>query len=150
MIIFFFTFNYKYNKTFWIKFSKYIRDLTGDKKFDISVETIICGWNRHDSKFTFANVLIWISIICRILVKNNLLWNKKKQHLFILILFMLEIKRILAARLVFAVGRRIDAQPLLQTLHWLPIRQRIVFKVLLYMCTIKPSVTLLPHTLLNN
>ena len=37
-----------------------------------------------------------------------------------------------AARLVFAVGQRIEAQTLLQTLHWLPMQQRIVFKVLLY------------------
>ena len=39
-----------------------------------------------------------------------------------------------AARLVFAVGRRIEAQPLLRALHWLPVKQRIVFKVLLYVC----------------
>ena len=37
-----------------------------------------------------------------------------------------------AARLDFTVGRRIGAQLLLQTFHWLPMQQRIVFKVLLY------------------
>lgn len=37
-----------------------------------------------------------------------------------------------AARLVFSVGRMTEAAPLLQTLHWLPIQQRITFKVLLY------------------
>lgn len=37
-----------------------------------------------------------------------------------------------AARLVFAVGRRVDATPLIQTLHWLPVQKRIVYKVVLY------------------
>ena len=37
-----------------------------------------------------------------------------------------------AARLVFAVGRRVAADSLIHDLHWLPIKQRIIFKVLLY------------------
>ena len=37
-----------------------------------------------------------------------------------------------AARLVYAVGRRTEAAPLLLELHWLPVRQRIVFKIVLY------------------
>ena len=37
-----------------------------------------------------------------------------------------------AARLIFAVGRRTDAANLLDTLHWLPVRQRVLFKILLY------------------
>ncbi|XP_072022312.1 uncharacterized protein [Amphiura filiformis] len=37
-----------------------------------------------------------------------------------------------AARLVFAVGRRTEASNLLETLHWLPVRQRVLFKILLY------------------
>ena len=37
-----------------------------------------------------------------------------------------------AARVIFGVGRRVDAAPLLQALHWLPIRNRITFKTLLY------------------
>ena len=37
-----------------------------------------------------------------------------------------------AARLVFAVGRRTDAADLLKILHWLPLRNRILFKILLY------------------
>jgi hypothetical protein len=37
-----------------------------------------------------------------------------------------------AARLVFAVGRRTNSSDLLTVLHWLPIRQRILFKILLY------------------
>ncbi|XP_072051798.1 acid-sensing ion channel 3-like [Amphiura filiformis] len=36
-----------------------------------------------------------------------------------------------AARLVFAVGRRVKAKPLIHKLHWLPVEQRILFKVLL-------------------
>ena len=37
-----------------------------------------------------------------------------------------------AARLVFEVGRSHSAQPLINSLHWLPIQQRIIFKLLLY------------------
>ena len=38
-----------------------------------------------------------------------------------------------AARLVFAVGRKVDASSLLEKLHWLPVKKRIIFfKVLLY------------------
>ena len=37
-----------------------------------------------------------------------------------------------AARLIFAVGRRTDTANLLDTLHWLPVRQRVLFKILLY------------------
>ena len=37
-----------------------------------------------------------------------------------------------AARLVFALGKRVDATPLIRTLHWLPVKQRIVYKVVLY------------------
>ena len=37
-----------------------------------------------------------------------------------------------AARLVFAVGRRTDAATLLNTLHWLPVRQRVLYKILLH------------------
>jgi hypothetical protein len=37
-----------------------------------------------------------------------------------------------AARLVFACGRDQSSDGLLQSLHWLPVRQRITFKILLY------------------
>ncbi len=37
-----------------------------------------------------------------------------------------------AARVVFGVGRRTEAHPLLNSLHWLSIKKRIVFKMLLY------------------
>ena len=36
-----------------------------------------------------------------------------------------------AARLVFQVSRDHPSQPLLNSLHWLPLRQRIIFKLLL-------------------
>ena len=36
------------------------------------------------------------------------------------------------ARVVFAVGRRTEAESLLRTLHWLPVPQRVTFKILLY------------------
>ena len=37
-----------------------------------------------------------------------------------------------AARVIFSVGRRVEAQPLLDSLHWLCIKKRIIFKILLY------------------
>ena len=37
-----------------------------------------------------------------------------------------------AARLVFTVNRQQDPKPLLKSLHWLPVKQRISFKLLLY------------------
>ena len=37
-----------------------------------------------------------------------------------------------AARLVFAVGRKVDSSSLLEKLHWLRVKKRIIFKVLLY------------------
>ncbi|XP_072022019.1 uncharacterized protein [Amphiura filiformis] len=37
-----------------------------------------------------------------------------------------------AARLVFNVPRKHDSQPLLSALHWLPVQQRIIYKLLLY------------------
>ena len=37
-----------------------------------------------------------------------------------------------AARLIFEVRRSHPAQPLLNSLHWLPIQQRIIFKLLLF------------------
>ena len=37
-----------------------------------------------------------------------------------------------AARLVFTVHRQQDPKPLLKSLHWLPVKQRISFKLLLY------------------
>ena len=37
-----------------------------------------------------------------------------------------------AARLIFCVGRRTSSSPLLRELHWLPVQQRIEFKILLH------------------
>ncbi|XP_072041126.1 uncharacterized protein [Amphiura filiformis] len=37
-----------------------------------------------------------------------------------------------AARVIFAVGRRVEAHPLVSSLHWLSIDKRISFKILLY------------------
>ena len=36
------------------------------------------------------------------------------------------------ARVIFAVSRRVDASPLLEALHWLPVSSQITFKILLY------------------
>ena len=37
-----------------------------------------------------------------------------------------------AARVIFAVSRRVEASPLLEVLHWLPVSSRIIFKILLH------------------
>ena len=37
-----------------------------------------------------------------------------------------------AARLVFQVSRDHPSQPLLNSLHWLPVKKRIIFKLLLF------------------
>ena len=37
-----------------------------------------------------------------------------------------------AARIIFKCNRRRDAMPLIQSLHWLPVRERSVFKTLLF------------------
>ena len=37
-----------------------------------------------------------------------------------------------AARIIFRVPRLESATPLLNTLHWLPVKKRIIFKTLLY------------------
>ncbi len=37
-----------------------------------------------------------------------------------------------AARIIFQVPRLVSATPLLNTLHWLPVKDRIIFKALLY------------------
>ena len=44
-----------------------------------------------------------------------------------------------AARVIFAVSRRIDASPLLEALHRLPVSSRITFKILLYVFKILNS-----------
>ena len=36
-----------------------------------------------------------------------------------------------AARIIFKVDRRHDPTPLLKSLHWLPVKERIMFKILL-------------------
>ena len=52
-----------------------------------------------------------------------------------------------AARLVFNVTRQHDPKPLMVSLHWLPIKQRIVFKLLV--CVFK-SLNHLSPTYLSN
>ena len=47
-------------------------------------------------------------------------------------LLLLTSKIEINAEHVFAVGRRTGAEPLLRTLHWLPVPQRVTFKSLLY------------------
>ena len=44
-----------------------------------------------------------------------------------------------AAHVIFAVSRRVDASPLLEALHWLPVSSRTTFKILLYVFKILNS-----------
>ncbi len=37
-----------------------------------------------------------------------------------------------AARIIFKLDRRHDSSPLLKSLHWLPVKERILFKILLF------------------
>ena len=37
-----------------------------------------------------------------------------------------------AARIIFIVDRRLESSPLLKTRHWLPVKQRITYKLLSY------------------
>jgi len=37
-----------------------------------------------------------------------------------------------AARVIYALDRRTEAAPLITKLHWLPVAQRVTFKILLY------------------
>lgn len=46
-----------------------------------------------------------------------------------------------AARVVMSVGHRVHAEPLLESLHWLPVRQRVEFKLALLMYKIGCSGT---------
>ena len=43
------------------------------------------------------------------------------------------------APVIFAVSRRVDASPLLEALHWLPVSSRVTFKILLYVFKILNS-----------
>ena len=56
---------------------------------------------------------------------NRLHWGRKGILFHSLVLFTL-------LSLVFAVGRKVDASSLLEKLDWLPVKKRIIFKVLLY------------------
>ena len=73
-----------------------------------------------------------ISLVISKLDRNNSLLHNLPVYLLV------KLQRIQnsAARLLCSAGRQIDAIPLLITLHWLPVKQRIKFKILLivYKC----------------
>ena len=58
---------------------------------------------------------------------NGLLSSVPKSHI-------LRLQRLQnwAARIIFIVDRRHESSPLLKSLHWLPVKQRITYKLLLY------------------
>ena len=60
--------------------------------FKISIEKIICGWNIHNSTFTFANILIELASFA--VYKSRIIYNDTNKITPISILFMLEITKI--------------------------------------------------------
>ena len=66
-------------------------------------------------------------ILSRIDYCNSLLLSPPKSYTL-----GLQRLKIWAARLVFTVNRQQDPKQLLKYLHWLPVKQRISFKLLLY------------------
>ena len=73
-----------------------------------------------------------VSLVISKLDRNNSLLHDLPDYLLV------KLQRIQnsAARLLCSAGRQVDAVPLLITLHWLPVKKRITFKLLLivYKC----------------
>ena len=82
----------KFNKSFWIMFSNYMRYLFNGSNFNITLEKVICGWNIQNSDFYFANKLIEIATFA--VYKSRLIFYDTKKVIPISILFMYEIKKI--------------------------------------------------------
>ena len=70
---------------------------------------------------------VTVSLVLSKLDQNNSLLHDLPDYL------LRKLQRIQnsAARLVCSAGRQMDATPLLVSLHWLPVKQRIKFKILL-------------------
>ncbi len=66
-------------------------------------------------------------VLSRIDYANSLLYGSKQ-------IYLQRLQRLQnkAARLIFACGRDQSSSPLLCTLHWLPVKDRIKYKILLY------------------
>ena len=71
--------------------------------------------------------LIHATITSRLDYANGLLYGINKCHLY-----RLQKVQNHCARIIAKSGRRSHMTPILKSLHWLPIKQRITFKVLLY------------------
>ena len=111
------------------------------KQYAISVHTLIQTWPWHHTSpmsvalsfFTISRIRRYIDkdtchhavrslILSRIDYCNGLLSSLPKSY-------TLRLQRLQnwAARLVFTVNRQQDPKPLLKSLHWLPVKQRISF-----------------------
>lgn len=71
-----------------------------------------------------AKHLVYAYVISRLDYANSLLSGANKG-----LIHKLQVVQNSAARLVFGANRFAHATPLLQSLHWLPIEQRIAFKI---------------------
>ena len=69
---------YKYNKSFWTTFSKYVQEFMKDYKFHISLDKIIFGWNIDNANYTFANILIELASYS--VYKSRIICNDTKNY----------------------------------------------------------------------
>ena len=73
-------------------FSDYMKHLHKDKRFSISLEYIICGWNIDRKEYTFANILIDLASFA--IYKSKVIFNETNKLDSINVLFMIEIKKL--------------------------------------------------------
>jgi len=105
---------------------------------EISAKCRSAWWQLYQiskiKKFLTADQLktVTVSLVLSKLDQNNSLLHELPDYL----LGRLQRVQNSAARMILSAGRQTDAVPLLVSLHWLPVKKRIKFKILLlvYKC----------------